>query len=566
MSTSRQSFLLVLLQVHAKYLGSMAQESVAATSEMNPFDGCPSLLQVDVARSSQVQKINADSSQHNDKLHEQSMGVHIDSQESKESKDSPGGLHTHDLLKHTSVTGVALGQDGQAPSLGANRTLNGVDPNLKRAQFLQKPYLELYIYFDALLLVLALLIFFVLPQALGAGGSGSSDDERHNLPAFLPALSSLRYLAIVTVWLKHHWVPQLFNTSEFVLMLSGFVLEYAEQRKTKDEEGPLQLRYKQFLPRRFARLYPLYALHVIIGHLTNKSLSCDPVRALLLYQSWGYGTGFFAGGKLVYSSCGIGTWFVSVIFGCYFLFPIMSRPLRNLPTGGAAVLWIACSIFVVLPRAFASPAGAPKVWWNDVFHPEQNAVGLVELLISQKSLLHGLAHFFMGMLLSRCWACAGLLSNSTGLVHRICTNGCIIGTIALGVQWVTITKHPSMVRNGYGARFLSEVWKVIFQSVVLLGAAGPSNPAHCLSDPVRWVLSFPWIAWMGELALPLYLTTTWACDFSDKFMLHVGVARTGSSSQAAYFVAQLVLTHLIAFTIYQSCGALTSRAIKQEAK
>merc|ERR550514_888315 len=89
----------------------------------------------------------------------------------------------------------------------------------------------------------------------------------------------------------------------------------------------------------------------------------------------------------------------------------------------------------------------------------------------------------------------------------------------------------------------------------MLGAAGPSTAKF---DPLRGMLSS--LAWLGELALPLYLTITWACDFSNKLMLNLGVGEGGSFSQVAHFVSQLVVTHVIAFTIYQSCGALSSRA------
>merc|ERR1719265_113802 len=115
-----------------------------------------------------------------------------------------------------------------------------------------------------------------------------------------------------------------------------------------------------------------------------------------------------------------------------------------------------------------------------------------------------------------------------------------------------------MMRNSYGLRLLSELWKVSCQSALMLGAAGPCTPGGF--DPTRWVLSMPWLVWLGELALPLYLTVSWACDFSDKLLLSLGVSQQGSSfSEVSYFVSQLVMTHVIALTIYQSCGALTSR-------
>eukprot|EP00746_Dinoflagellata_sp_MGD_P006943 gnl/MRDRNA2_/MRDRNA2_113698_c0_seq1.p1 gnl/MRDRNA2_/MRDRNA2_113698_c0~~gnl/MRDRNA2_/MRDRNA2_113698_c0_seq1.p1 ORF type:complete len:588 (+),score=66.40 gnl/MRDRNA2_/MRDRNA2_113698_c0_seq1:120-1883(+) len=534
---------------------------------------CSSLLQVDMTRTSQMPvHMSADTVQAAEAEANNPTGQSGPHQLDNEtqSQDGPNALLvTHDSMKRTvtdMIQSRALHTDKTVKSeldQEATGMLNSTSTGQAQADLLQKPYLELHIYFDLLLGVLALLVFFLLPQALG-GHSEEAPDGRGNLPPFLPALSSLRYLAMVTVWLKHRWFSQLFDTSEFVLVLSGFVLEYAEQRKSEGANVSLSYKYHEFLPRRFARLYPLFALHIIIGLLSASATStCDPVRALLLYQSWGYGTGTFMGGKLVYNSCGIGTWFVSVIFGCYFLFPILSRPMRHLPSGALPILWVGCTIFIMIPRALAAPAGNHNVWWDDVFHQQGTAVGLMELLISKKSLLHGLAHFFLGMVLARSWVASSLLEMSgsderPSLTSKVITYGCSLGAILLGALWFTVLKHPNMMRNSYGLRLLSEAWKVSCQSAVMLGAAGPCTSGSL--DPARALLRMPWLVWLGELALPLYLTVSWACDFSDKLMLSMGVSQKGSSiSEVSYFVSQLVVTHGIALTIYQSCGALTSR-------
>jgi len=537
---------------------------------------CSSLLQVDMARTSQIQKISAGAP---NEVSDTEVQVH-DTQKlfaplkpgiRPESQIQDSLLVTFDALKRTHTSSEdrsLLNQLGEVVTSASNGTVMSQDHVETAAEFIQKPYLELHIYFDLLLILFAIVLFFLLPQALGAK-TAEDVGSRTDLPPFLPALSTLKYLAVVTVWMKHHWFEHLFDTVEFVLMLSGFILEYAQQRVSEDADAgaSLQSKYQQFLPRRFARLYPLFALHVIFGLLSPKHAStCDPIRALLLYQCWGYGTGTFDGGKLVYYSCGIGTWFVSVIFGCYFLFPILSRPMRHLPSAAVPMLWVACSILIILPRALASPAGNVNCWWSDVHHPGKVPVGFMELLITKKSLLHGLAHFFMGMVLARSWVSSILLgmSDSEAKGSLIIRYGCMLGAIALGVQWITAVKHPETVPgNGYGIRMMNEAWKVTFQSVLMLGAAGPLAGNF---DPLRGLLSMRCLAWMGELALPLYLSVSWACDFSDKLMLQMGVSAKGSFSQGTYFVSQLVVMHVIALTIYQSCGALSSRAAKADVK
>lgn len=419
----------------------------------------------------------------------------------------------------------------------------------------EKPYMAVYIYWDFLYILVAALVYFILPR----GMQESCETPDHgSLPKFLPALHSLRYLSILLVWLKDQWFGRMFVTSEFFLILSGFVLEFAEQRRELTESAStLSEKFQQFLPRRFARLYPLYALHVIIGHLSTPGPSkCDPYRALLLYQSWGYGTGTFDDGQLVYHTCGTGTWFISVIFGCYILFPILSAPMRQVPIAACATLWAACIPLIVIPRALASPVSAPNVWWDDVFHTQNQTAGIMHMLFAQRSLLHGLAHFFLGMVLARAWVAATLPGRShirSGFFHTMCANGCTIGLAALGLEVaVTHMLHLQSVPPNYGLRLLKELWQLGWQSMIMLGAAGPFGDSRSV-DPARYILSSRPLAWMGEIALPLYLTIHWACEFSDKMLLLIDV-----HSMAAQVVAQLVTTHAVAFTIYQSCGALRS--------
>lgn len=450
--------------------------------------------------------------------------------------------------------------DAVLKTAGHGKVTSMVNVNSYRAPY---TVLSIYVYWDLLFIILGLVVYFLMPLALQEPGSNRDGDGASLFPQVLPALQSLRYLAILSVWLKHWWFQNMFLSTDFFLILSGFILEFAEQRRGRSAEDSSMLdKYKEFLPRRFARLYPLYALHVIIGYLSQPGPSkCSPVGALLLYQSWWYGTGTFAldgEGKshLVYDTCGTGTWFVSVIFGCYFLFPVVSQPLRKI--SNVVPLWAGAALLVVVPRALASPANAPMVWWDNVFAQQAAPVGAMELLFSQRSLVHGFAHFFLGMVLARAWSVGARSSTEGGFIGSVCTYGCILGLAALAFELYVSMLVDFNVPSRWGVRLAKELWKVVWQSALVLGASGPwDSPTNSLADPARWLLSLPWLSWMGELALPLYLTMHWACSFSDSFVSNSGVSATGSPG--VRFVAQLATMHLVALMIYMSCGALHSR-------
>eukprot|EP00931_Biecheleriopsis_adriatica_P039099 TRINITY_DN22366_c0_g1_i2.p1 TRINITY_DN22366_c0_g1~~TRINITY_DN22366_c0_g1_i2.p1 ORF type:complete len:201 (-),score=27.68 TRINITY_DN22366_c0_g1_i2:116-718(-) len=81
--------------------------------------------------------------------------------------------------------------------------------------------------------------------------------QNQDMPKDVPALSSLRYLAVLSIWFGHeYW--HFWVTSPLFAMLSGFVLQFAEERRNDDVTN-LGAKWTKFFPRRFKSLYPLYA-------------------------------------------------------------------------------------------------------------------------------------------------------------------------------------------------------------------------------------------------------------------------------------------------------------------
>lgn len=407
----------------------------------------------------------------------------------------------------------------------------------------------------------------LLPPAQGA-------DE--GLPLFFPALHSLRYCVMVALLLKQIWLNTFFNTSEFYILLSGFVLEFAEQRRTSKMEGIKDV-YRRIIPRRFARLYPLYALSVIIAFLRQDNHStCDPIKSLLLSEAWGCGAAIQVQDQsgawhLKPFACGEGTWFVSVIFGCYLLFPLLSAPMRYLQMEDLSKLWACCVLLIVVPRALGSTAHAHNIWWSDVFHPQQQEVGVFALRFSQRSVLHGLAYFFSGIILARTWvivqvqsahgAAEQLKTTSfmSQLIRTLSRYGCMIAFAMLTAWWYfTTMRYPESKSLCCLMRVTREVWLMVGLSCLILGAAGEYGVSSTAKrDPIYLVLCIPSFAWMGELALPMYLSSSWTCDFAQHLASQHGIPVASDFAKVVLF---LVAANVGALILYGSCGALASHS------
>lgn len=120
----------------------------------------------------------------------------------------------------------------------------------------------------------------------------------------------------------------------FFFILSGFVLEWSATRAPAD-------RPTAFYWRRFARIYPAYALSILVGYAYYWHVygSPTPLRTtatnLFLIQSWVPNSTYY------YALNGV-AWSLSCEAFFYLLFPMLRRAFRSLTVRGAAVLAVAC--------------------------------------------------------------------------------------------------------------------------------------------------------------------------------------------------------------------------------
>lgn len=499
---------------------------------------------------------------------------------------------------------------GETPLQNCTCPLDAIKKTIKaRAHDLEDIIAEEYVRLhtengDILLGLLACLVYFVLPWHLGKWGTAAPPEQDGLSLAgfnFFPAMHSMRYCAMVALLLRQRWFKAHSNASEFFLLLSGFVLHCAETCREPPTQTQTSLRervaevYKRIFPRRLARLYPLYALGVIVNILQEEGESrCSPIKSLLLYEAWGFGTAIAerddsGAWHLSTSFCGDseGTWFVSIIFGCYLLFPVLTTPLRYLQLHALSNLWACCILLVVIPRALGTPAHAPNVWWSDIFQTQQQDVGLFNLRFSQRSLIHQLAYFFSGTILARAWivvhfpatnlSTAGPQKTETAsaiarVMRVVSRYGCMLGCLTLTAWYLVCMHYPHATQNPfhnrlsdpiYFARLASEVWRILAQCCLIVGAAGECNVAASPKvDAVFWVLCLPSLAWMGELALPMYLSSPWICNFAQKVCILSGIPSVARCSQMA---AQLVAANIGALILYRSMDALPAKKYSLDA-
>merc|ERR1719387_3083233 len=99
--------------------------------------------------------------------------------------------------------------------------------------------------------------------------------------------------------------------------------------------------YFSFIKRRVAKLYPLYALSVIVGYLGDfRKYECEPISGLLVFPK-----------LMPYAkpqNCFTGAWFIPVVIGCYVAFPILSFHVRRLNLTGAIALGCCCAPLILM--------------------------------------------------------------------------------------------------------------------------------------------------------------------------------------------------------------------------
>ena len=133
---------------------------------------------------------------------------------------------------------------------------------------------------------------------------------------FFHAVIHKAWLINSSFWTNGFLASAIFMDAFF--LLSGFVLFYLYS--TKDYSDYANVKF--FYVRRLLKIYPLYILHTIVWCLLYQQFYPSVLPSIVLGISSFFPTLF---GKM-----GIGgTWFVSVIFFCYFCFPVLCSFIKN---------------------------------------------------------------------------------------------------------------------------------------------------------------------------------------------------------------------------------------------
>ena len=206
-------------------------------------------------------------------------------------------------------------------------------------------------------------------------------------PPLLPALTSLRFFAALSVAL-YHFLPQdnflpiqrpggilsgLFGSGyvgvSFFFVLSGFILTYAHGREFGEQRGSVA----RFYYARFARIYPVYLFSLLVsaavffGTFQNPRHVAVLVVDALMLQAWSAHTILFLN---------IPSWTLSCEAFFYVLFPLLLLRLRA-SSWRRTILWGAVLWLVALAIP-AAALGAQLGWHWALWLPEQpGALGFV---------------------------------------------------------------------------------------------------------------------------------------------------------------------------------------------
>lgn len=158
----------------------------------------------------------------------------------------------------------------------------------------------------------------------------------------IETLQSLRFIFFVMIFMSHFGYDgrPTFDAGgdcgvSFFFILSGFVMTLAYGEKAASEG----FRYRHFIARRVAKLYPLHLLCLLAFVVINiKSMDAEALMRLLpnllLIQSWLPTADYYFSGNAV-------SWFLSDILLCYAVFPFVCRAIRRMTPTVLAFTWAA---------------------------------------------------------------------------------------------------------------------------------------------------------------------------------------------------------------------------------
>lgn len=198
------------------------------------------------------------------------------------------------------------------------------------------------------------------------------------------------YLSVLVLWIKHYWFQRSFLGSDALIMLAGFMLDF---------EGPSEQQersmYHKFMPERFRRLYPFYALYVILYSL------CLPHLGELCSLCWQSASESGQPPR----SLGFVARLISAAFGIHLLVPVFTAQTRSHEQKNSLVLSAASVALVLLPVTLTSKRRS--LWTFGDAAPLQKGMDLRAAHgpsppdFSHESLLAGLVTYLLGIVFAR---------------------------------------------------------------------------------------------------------------------------------------------------------------------
>lgn len=143
----------------------------------------------------------------------------------------------------------------------------------------------------------------------------------------IKSLQSLRFVFALLIFMHHSALGLsafgAFPVS-FFLILSGFVLMMSYGERV------LNMNYFEFIQKRFVRIYPTHLLCLVVALITCIFIS----KPIVWHNTW---PSFFMlqawiPNKEVYFAGNSVSWYVSVVFFCYLMFPFLVRIMKRHPT------------------------------------------------------------------------------------------------------------------------------------------------------------------------------------------------------------------------------------------
>lgn len=207
----------------------------------------------------------------------------------------------------------------------------------------------------------------VLGRLADTRNPGSASDKKR--PANIKALTSIRFFAALHVALYHFVRPfslwGLFASAigagyigvSFFFILSGFILTYSRAHEYEQGRGLVS----KFWIARFARLYPVYLVSMILAAYVKRAEFHNPIHLLafaadlMMLQSWSVHTvNFF----------NVTAWTLSCEAFFYLIFPFIFLSMRP-RSFGRAILWVTGMWLLALAAPLLCLRLYPLAAWHE---------------------------------------------------------------------------------------------------------------------------------------------------------------------------------------------------------